>query len=264
MKMLMSVLRVVRAGRGARPTLRGAWMRRGWVAAVLTWCCIGEVYAAEVRVLFVGNSYTGQIRKVVTEMVAASPHAGAELAFITPGGKSLSWHLENGEAVSKIREGDWDFVVLQDQSQTPAVFPEKFADAAEALDEIIDESGAMTVFYMTWGRRDGDKENKQRFPDYESMQKALTTSYAKAGKKADARVARVGEVWERVREADPELGKALYKQDGSHPSTAGAYLAACVFYATIFGEDPAEVAFDGGLAEEDVKVIRRAVGDGLE
>jgi hypothetical protein len=30
----------------------------------------------------------------------------------------------------------------------------------------------------------------------------------------------------------------LYDRDGSHPTLAGTYLAACVFFATLFGQDP--------------------------
>ena len=60
-----------------------------------------------------------------------------------------------------------------------------------------------------------------------------------------------------MRAADEELGKALYKGDGSHPSAKGAYLAACVFYATLFGADPADNSYIGELSEADAELIRR-------
>ncbi len=209
------------------------------------------------RILFIGNSYTGQIKQTVQEMVTASPHAKSELAFIKPGGRNLQQHLDNPETVARIRDGGWDVVVLQDQSQTPAIFPDRFAEAAEALDKIIDKAGAKTVFYMTWGRRDGDKQNAKRFPTYATMQDALSESYSRAARIADAELAPVGEVWRAVREADEELGQALYKPDGSHPSTKGAYLAACVFYATFFEANPADVPFNGGLSENEAELIRQ-------
>jgi hypothetical protein len=49
----------------------------------------------------------------------------------------------------KIGEGAWDIVVLQEQSQTPAVFPDRFHRAAREIDRLIDEAGARTVFYAT-------------------------------------------------------------------------------------------------------------------
>jgi hypothetical protein len=217
------------------------------------------------RILLIGNSYTGQVRKTLTQLVKASPHgASTELAFITPGGRTLAAHLGDAATVRKITEGNWDVVVLQDQSQTPALSPDGFAAAAVGLDKHIDAAGAKTVFYQTWGRRDGDKRNAKRFPDYASMQKALSTSYRSTAKQCDAILAPVGDTWARVRAADANLGKALYKGDGSHPSGKGAYLAACVLYAAIFEESPKTIPFKDGVSEQEAKVILEAVASTRE
>lgn len=211
------------------------------------------------KILFIGNSYTGGIKGAVTKLIKQSPHSETELTFINPGGKTLEFHLKNEATIDKIKKGRFDFVVLQDQSQFPAVFPERFHQAAVALDQIIDQSGAQSVFYQTWGRRDGDKMNQERFPTYESMQKALSKSYRTTARQCQATLAPVGETWAAVRAADPELGRALSQKDGSHPSAKGAYLAACVFYRTFFNEDPAKSTFTGGLPENELRTIRQAV-----
>lgn len=214
--------------------------------------------AAPKKILFIGNSYTGGIRGAVAKLIKESPHTDTELTFINPGGKTLEFHLKNQATIEKIKNGKFDFVVLQDQSQTPAVFPKKFDKAAVELDKIIDQSGAQTVFYQTWGRRDGDKMNKERFPTYEKMQKALSKSYSSAAQKCRAKLARVGDTWALVRKADDKLGRELYRGDGSHPSGKGAYLAACVFYRNFFNEDSAKSKFTGGLSEEEIKTIQKA------
>ncbi|NNM28048.1 MAG: hypothetical protein HKO57_00880, partial [Akkermansiaceae bacterium] len=85
------------------------------------------------RILFIGNSYTGQIRNMLTRVVAASPHRATHLEFVTPGGKTLEFHAHDPPTLARIRNGNWDLVVLQDQSQTPALFPEKFLAAAAVL-----------------------------------------------------------------------------------------------------------------------------------
>ena len=216
------------------------------------------------RILFIGNSYTGFISRMVQKMVAASPYSSCELAFITPGGKTLQLHLENEDTMQKIRTGNWDIVVLRDQSQTPAVFPDKFQNAAKDIDKIIDDSGAQTVFYETWGRRDGDKMNIQLFPDYKSMQKALSKSYKRVARRCKAKLAPVGQAWAELRKEHPELGRKLYEADGSHPSGHGAYLAACVFYATLFDADSSTIDFDSGLPEDEVKTIRAAVAEAIQ
>lgn len=208
------------------------------------------------KVLFIGNSYTAQIRKTVTGLIKSSPHAQTQFTFITPGGKTLAFHLANKKTIQTIKDGKFDFVILQDQSQTPAVFPKKFHQAALGLDKVIDQSGAQTVFYQTWGRRDGDKQNRKLYPTYEPMQKALSKSYSTTAKACKATLAPVGDTWSSLLKKNPKIGRELYRNDGSHPSAKGAYLAACVFYATLFKEDPRKLTFTGGLPEAEAKLIR--------
>jgi hypothetical protein len=164
--------------------------------------------------------------------------------------------------MKKIAEGGWDIVVLQDQSQTPAVLPDKFLSASKELHAIIKKAGAKTAYYQTWGRRDGDKANAHRFPTYAKMQDALSEAYQKAAKRDDAVLVPVGETWRAVREKKPELGEALYKNDGSHPSAKGAYLAACCFYVALAGSDPRAVEFDGGLDAAEAKFLRELASRG--
>lgn len=211
------------------------------------------------RILFIGNSYTGQIRGMLTQLVATSPYRDCQLDFIHPGGRTLEQHLASEATMQKIREGKWDVVVLQDQSQTPAIFPDKFMQAAREIDRIIDAAEARTVFYETWGRRDGDKMNAQRFPTYEKMQQALSDAYARAARKYNAELAPVGQAWAWLRQQHPAIGSILYHGDGSHPAAAGAYLAACVLYVTLFDADPTKVNFNGGLPEDQVNAIHAAV-----
>jgi hypothetical protein len=208
------------------------------------------------RILFIGNSYTGQIRAMLTDLVAASPYADAIFEFITPGGRTLEQHLANPNTIDRIRNGNWDIVVLQDQSQTPALFPGKFEKAARQLNHLITEAGALTAFYQTWGRRDGDRQNPDRFPDYATMQDALTKAYGKTAHDLEATLIPVGSAWHALREGHPDLGRQLYKNDGSHPSSQGAYLAACLFYAILFHDNPDTVPFDPGFEARDASKLR--------
>lgn len=236
-------------------------MKNYFIIALLLCTFLSLVEAKEsTRILFIGNSYTSQIKKVVSDMIKSSSKGeSTEIEFITPGGKTLEFHLQNESTTRKITEGNWDFVVLQDQSQTPAVFPDRFENAAIKLDKIIDAAGAKTVFYQTWGRRDGDKQNAKQFPDYGSMQKALSKSYSSAARRCNAILAPVGDTWALVRRADADLGAALYKGDGSHPSSKGAYLAASVFYSIIFEQSPAALEFKAGVPDREAALILKSV-----
>ncbi|MGC6464897.1 MAG: family 16 glycoside hydrolase [Akkermansiaceae bacterium] len=209
------------------------------------------------KILFVGNSYTGGIRGMVSQLIQSSPYSESTVTFVNPGGKNLAFHLASKKTVELIQNGNFDFVILQDQSQTPAALPQRFHDAAKGLDRIIDQSGAQTVFYQTWGRRDGDKQNARLFPTFEKMQEALTKNYRLAAGNCLATLAPVGEAWARLRETHPDLGRELYRKDGSHPSEKGAYLAACVFYGVLFDEDPRSLATPKNIPADEAKIIRR-------
>ena len=51
----------------------------------------------------------------------------------------------------------------------------------------------------------------------------------------------MGPAWASVTRDHPEI--ELWDSDGSHPKPAGTYLAATVFYATIFGMTPRGLTF---------------------
>ena len=42
----------------------------------------------------------------------------------------------------------------------------------------------------------------------------------------------------------------------SHPTMQGTYLAACVFYATLFRQSPLGLSFDDGLAPDIVRTLQ--------
>lgn len=216
-----------------------------------------------VRVLFIGNSYTAGIRPALQQFVKASPHREAHLEFITPGGKDLLFHSDQAKTIARIRDGQWDIVVLQDQSQTPAVLPDRFFKGAAKLHKIIAESGARTAYYETWGRRDGDRMNKEQLPTYERMQDVLSAAYRKASKRDKGLLVPVGTAWRRVRKLHPQLGRELYRKDGSHPSASGAYLATICFYARLFDADPDKVNFTGEITADVATKLRAAAMDVL-
>ena len=224
------------------------------------------------KVLFIGNSYTGGIRDTLNNLIGASPYSQSIIEYAVRGGWTLRQHLNDRSTISRIESAKWDYVVLQEQSQAPTL-PEKcdeFYDAAVALSTIIRQSGAKPVLYMTWGRRDKDTQNPKINPDYETMQMRLTMAYKEAAKKADALIAPVGQAWRSVRRDHPNLWSQLYRDDGSHPSKKGAYLAACVFYATLFKSDPTQLDFSGSLSgseagyfkAEAAETVRRIQRDG--
>ena len=221
-----------------------------------------KLSAAPKRVLFIGNSYTAQVRGTLLQMLANSPYNKSSFEFITKGGATLQQHLNSTNTLQRIAEGNWDFVVLQDQSQTPALpgkFEKSFHRSVDQLTQLIRTAGAEPVLYMTWGRRAGDARNNTLFPDFETMQKKISAAYRAAAKRNDISLAPVGEVWAMVLKKDKALGNELYRQDGSHPSAKGAHLVSSVFFHLLFNDSLYSVWAEGALGRYESNLIKNAV-----
>ena len=183
----------------------------------------------------------------------------------TPGGYTFMGHSTNATSLNKIAQGNWDFVVLQEQSQLPS-FPDSQVENqvypyAQQLNNLINQQNpcAETVFYMTWGRKNGDASNCANWPPvctYTGMDDLLNERYRFMAEDNNAILSPVGAVWRYIRENYPTI--ELYSADGSHPSVAGTYAAACSFYATLFRKNPEQITFTAGLSTEVATAIRTA------
>lgn len=178
------------------------------------------------KVLFIGNSYTyfNDLPGLLSSFAAAN---GLEIATesVTEGGMTLLGHIRSGEAISRIRSGGWDVVVLQEQSTRPLHAPGLMDAAAQDLADEIKRIGARPALYLTWARRDHPED-----------QSVLDAAYRQCAQVTGATLVPVGLCWQRARDERPSMD--LYEEDGSHPGPMGTYLAACAFYAVLAGRSP--------------------------
>ena len=203
---------------------------------------IGSASAQTTRVLFIGNSYTAVNNlPELTRQLALSLGDTLVVNSSTPGGYTFNGHTTNTATQNLIDQGGWNYVVLQEQSQLPSFPPAQVAAeslpyATALVDSIRAHSPcAEPVFYMTWGRENGDADNCASWPPvctYEGMQEQLRINYLQMARDNSTACAPAGMAWKRVREEFPAIG--LYAADGSHPSVAGSYLVACTMYSTFF------------------------------
>ncbi len=230
--------------------------------------------------LLIGNSYTARndLAGVVAGLYAAAGVADSPESLTADG---LTWagHVERIEggapgwsdalAVARPR------VILQEQSQIPgfpADHPEWIAslEAARTLHGLA--GGAETWLFVTWGRRDGDRDNPDIYPDFPTMNDRLEAGYLAVAADLPAHVAPVGRGWRVVWDDASAAGEdplapgsrfdRLYSEDGSHPSTLGTLLAACVIVTSTTGTpcadlpapgvDPADAAWVADAADRAV------------
>jgi hypothetical protein len=180
------------------------------------------------RVLFIGNSYTyvNMLPEMLRQIsLAAKERRPTEYRMIAPGGYSLEQHWKDGAAAKAIAEGGWDFVVLQEQSLRPISDSSNMHRYARLLGEEVRRAGAKPVFYVTWARKVAPGQQDQ-----------ITQAYSVIAKELGALGCPVGPAWADVLKKRPDL--ELYEPDGSHPSPAGTYIGACVFYSVLYGKSP--------------------------
>jgi len=196
------------------------------------------------RVLFIGNSFTA--RNDVPGLIAQLATARGkrlEHRLISAGGASLRMHWNKGEAQRDIARTRYHHVVLQEQSTLPIKNARRMHENVRLFDEAIRASGASTVLYLTWARVSAP-----------ATQEAITSAYTSIGSELGAVVVPAGIAWQRFLRKHRQ--PVLHDKDGSHPTLAGSYLAACVFFAVLFGERPGGVAGDlAGLTRADAELL---------
>ena len=202
------------------------------------------------RVLFIGNSYTAVNNlPIMFANLAWSGGHRVETGVQAPGGWSLTDHAVSQDTVTALSSKEWDIVVLQEQSEIPSVESQRQAlmyPAARQLVLMARNAGAKPIFFVTWAHRAGWPENGM--PDYFSMQRSIDSGYLAIAGEQHAIVAPVGFAWMAlVTQSVP----GLWQDDGSHPTTLGTYLAASVFYSTIFFHSPAGLKYHANLSDDD-------------
>jgi hypothetical protein len=153
--------------------------------------------------------------------------------MIVRGGATLDDHWKSDTAAALIRRGGWTHVVLQEQSQlgnmvfingaTAISDDGGFLAAVRRFDAVIRQGGAKTVLFRHWSRRDAVPADRVR----------LAAAFDRVEDSVSVLAARVGTAWDSARRQTPEI--ELNISDGSHPTPAGSYLTALVFYATLTG-----------------------------
>lgn len=229
--------------------------------ALCAWLCTGCIFAAypvpavtaiskPAKVLFVGNSFTyynDSLHHHLRQLVNAGKPLGeatSVMRSMTISGARLPEHAPAYEALAA--SDNWDVIVLQGHSLGPisAATAQGFAEAAAAFDRYNDAHGIQTALFMTWAY-EGKPE----------MTAPLNEQYTAVGNTLNALVVPVGLAFAAATEQEPQI--VLRHGDLKHPTRAGSYLAACTFYAALYGESPVGLTYDAGLPADTAKTLQR-------
>ena len=198
------------------------------------------------RILFIGNSAT-YVHDIPETLARLASEAGfpTESVCVVKGGWRLSQHAEAGSrALAEIEKG-YDLVVLQDNGNCVENDERRAASvaASEILCKAARESSAKVYFYVrppygyeTFGRSPVDqcREFDRFFTEIADREGAICAYVNRAFEYA-------------IENTDIRL----WGDDNAHTSEAGAYLAVCVHFATIYGKS-ATLLGENGVREAKV------------
>jgi hypothetical protein len=180
--------------------------------------------SAHIAVLFIGNSltYFNEMPRM-TQQLGAREHRPLRVDAVTQSGASLEDLWFRTEALKRIWQEHWDYVIVQERGGSAA------RDRGELFHEYLGlfaaearKSGAAPVLFMTWNAGSAD-------------------FFKAAARRANARLLPVGLAWHDL------LVRGDFSRldwDGTHPNLAGSYLIASSIYATIYDKAPRDLPFD--------------------
>ena len=191
--------------------------------------CFSQSDQDTINVLFVGNSYTyfNNLPHIVSIISDSTKIKLLTKKSVAPGARlSQHWNgKKNLKTKNLIENGNFDIVILQEQSMAPFIQPDSFYTYGRLLCTYIKANGAKPYLFLTWAR--------EKVPQY---QEDLNKAYTQLSKMNDAIIVPVGPAWAKAKRLRSSI--ELFITDGSHPSELGTFLAACVFVKTLTGEIP--------------------------
>ena len=213
------------------------------------------------RVLCIGNSFTyyHSCPAMLKEIAWTEGHY-LDMSASVKGGWSMNDHRTYEITQDLVKEGGYDIVFLQNQSQGPAKVGQDRKANASLVDDVVavaemvksTSPDCRTVVECTWaypGKNYGGFGTVAAFDKYAVKG---TKIMAKAIGKAE--ISPISKAFKLSREERPDI--LLYSPDGYHQSPYGSYLKSCVNYLLLFGEPFGENTSDCGLEKDRAAALR--------
>ncbi len=147
-------------------------------------CGSGAGAGSCTRVLFLGNSFT-YVNDLPSTFAQLAQSGGrpVQVDMVANGGETLAQHAASSDDLGKIASQSWTYVVLQEQSDTPATSGGRsyMYPAAQTLAGRAEAVGAVPLLFMTWAHQNGEPDAGE--PTYESMQQQVDASYIEVAQK---------------------------------------------------------------------------------
>ena len=220
-------------------------------------------YGAPLKILFIGNSLT--YYNNMPEMFSSLCSEAKDDVIVerwTSAGTPLRYFSRDEQTFDKIRTDKWDYVILQSDDIT--AFDDMYhieMDAIQRLKDVIKTNCASTkiIYEMIWGLKDGVTVSGEGYYSYLDYINKIYNGTLYIADEMDLIIAPVGWAWKSVINQNPNI--ELFSGDKAHPSLKGSYLAACVFYSTIFNESVENNNYHNTLVSSEASFFQKVASE---
>ena len=212
----------------------------------------------KVKVLSMNNSLIHYENEWQDDMFNRMTQAMGKDAFWTAHtnlGKTLDYHYEEGEGLTEagtpsarmmVRSEAWTHIILQEQTAKPrtnfAGFRQSVIRWVEYIRANCPNPNAVIIVPMNWAY------NTDPFTEFNA---AFLHNYQELAQELGVVICPVGLAYELAYEGGVDVLTGWFKDD-RHPTQRSTYMAACLEYATIFGEDPTTITWHPQTITDDV------------
>ena len=226
----------------------------------------------KVKVLSLNNSlihYNDQA--AMFNDIAVAMGRNAQWTKHTMLGKPLSTHWDEGDGLGGdgtpsakmlIRTEAWSHIILQEQSGLPRTNVESFRSNVKKwvsyIREYCPNPNAIIIVPLNWAYS-GDWAN---FTDFNKM---FVDNYLSVARETGVTICPVGVAYQQAFDEKGAEGLAPWFQDDRHPTDMSTYMAACMEYGLIFGEDPTTItSHPAAVSDADAAEMRSYASKALK
>lgn len=204
------------------------------------------------NILFLGNSFTenNYVPYTVQSIASSAGWKTPYVRYNAIGGATLTNHINSTASMALVDAGNWDYLVLQDNSTRWQTDSAGMADDVAYLYERVKHHSpnCRVILYSTWATITNQEAlyntwNPEYIEDYYAQQAEITAAYQNASlyEPDSIKVAHVGDAWAASLASGNHV--RLHLVDDRHPSVTGSYLASLVLYNAIFEENLNKVGY---------------------
>ena len=239
-------------------------MKQTIILFILVMCLLKVTAQDSKKILFIGNSITYYNNMPQTfEAIANSKGDNTNVTMYAPGGTGFVHHVNDNNVWRKFRDEVWDFVVLQPGSSESvgqsATIAESLVRAQRLKDSIVKYSPCVKILYyeISYGVWGSTAANLQTYNNTMDIIKSNNEILADG---TNSYFAPVGEAFRTKWNGDQT--DMLWGSTGDiHPNAKGSYIAACVFYSSIFQKASLGTTEISSLSQVDATAIQTLADD---